>query len=80
MKSEPTSGGDGPDRIEQLLVILLATGTGFVLFALFVTQGWADLVMVLLALVVPMAAYAVRHEARRQLVYRQRAERTRRRG
>lgn len=67
MKSEPTSSGEGPDRIEQILVGLLATGIGFVLFELFVTQGWADLVMVLLALAIPMAAYAVGREARRQL-------------
>jgi protein-S-isoprenylcysteine O-methyltransferase Ste14 len=75
MKPEPTGNSDQRvDRLARLLAALVGIGTVAVLLALFVTHSWADILMVLLALAALVAAYAVRRETRRQLVYRHSAD------
>jgi hypothetical protein len=69
MDSQPSHGGDGPDWLDTLLMAALAAGTSFVLFALFLAHGWADLVVVLTALAVPAAAYALRRDVQRRTPY-----------
>ena len=70
MEPEPVGRSNGrADRLVWLLAVLVVTGTLAVLLALFVTHGWADFLMVLLAMAALVAAYTVRREARRQLIY-----------
>lgn len=77
MEPEPGGPSNGKvDRLVWLLAVLVATGTVALLLALFVTHGWADFLMVLLAMAALVAAYAVRREARRQLIYPHGADKT----
>ena len=77
MEPGPAGRSNGEvDRLVWLLAVLVVTGTLAVLLALFVTHGWADFLMVLLAMAALVAAYAVRHEARRQLIYPHGADNT----
>jgi protein-S-isoprenylcysteine O-methyltransferase Ste14 len=77
MEPEPAGRSNGEvDRLVWLLAVLVVTGTLAVLLALFVTHGWADFLMVLLAMAALVAAYAVRREARRQLIYPHGADNT----
>jgi protein-S-isoprenylcysteine O-methyltransferase Ste14 len=77
MKPEPAGSSNGKvDRLARLLAVLVVTGTVAVLLAVFVAHGWADILMVVLALAALVAAYAVRREARRQLIYRHGADNT----
>jgi uncharacterized membrane protein YccC len=70
MTPKPTDvGRKHGGRLGRLLGVLLLCAAVAVFLALFVTHGWADIFMVFLALAALLAAYAVRREARRRLLY-----------
>jgi membrane protein implicated in regulation of membrane protease activity len=56
-------------RLGWLVAALLVSAAVIVYLALFVTHGWADILMALLALATLVAAYAVRRVARRRMLY-----------
>lgn len=68
MTPKPTGVG-GTRSLGWLLGVLLLSAAVAAVLALFVTHGWADIVMVLLVLAALAAAYGVRRKARRRLVY-----------